>query len=196
MKNNLGIQTLFAKSGGVLTTQELNEAGVSYYFIKKLLQAGRIERIKQGVYRWAEGTEDEWLEVAKIVPQGIFCLFSAALLHQLSTFVPAAYHLAIPWKDKVTLPDYPPVQLYFWKDNQYERGTTTHERAGFALQVYDLEKTVCDFIKFRNKVGMDSTKEVVRSYLNRKDRNLNKLMDYSRKLKISSVVEQYLEVLV
>jgi predicted transcriptional regulator of viral defense system len=196
MKKNLKIKTLFLKRGGVLTTKELKEAGVSYYFIQKMLQNEQIERIKRGVYRWAEGTEDEWVEVSKIVPHGIFCLFSAALLYDLSTFVPSGYHVAIPWKDKVRLPDYPPIKLYFWKDAQYELGKTTHQRNAFILPVYDLEKTVCDFIKFRNKVGLDVTKEVIRNYLARRDRNLNTLMDYSRQLKISSVVEQYIEVLV
>lgn len=196
MKKQHQIRAFFAKHGDVLTTRELKEAGVSYYSIQKLLQNGQVERIKRGVYRWSEGIEDEWLEVNKIVPQGIFCLFSIAVLFELSTFVPSQYHVAIPWKDKVRLPDYPPIKLYFWKDAQYELGQTTHQRNEFELPVYDLEKTVCDFIKLRNKVGLDVTKEVIRSYLDRKDRNLNKLMDYSRRLKISSVVEKYIELLV
>lgn len=182
--------------GGVLTTGELNEAGISYYFIKKLIQNGEIERIKQGVYRWIEGLNDERIEVNKIVPQGIFCLFSAADLHELTTFVSSAYHMAIPWKSKVTLPDYPPIQLYFWKDNQYNIGQVDYKSDALDIVIYDLEKTVCDFVKFRRKVGLDITKEVIRNYLNRKDRNLDKLMSYSHQLKISSVVKRYLEVLV
>lgn len=187
---------LFKSGGGVLTTGELEEAGISYYFIKKLMRSNEIERIKQGVYRWLEGSNDEWAEVKKIVPQGVFCLFSAAALHELSTFVSSEYHVAIPWKSKVTLPHYPPIQLYFWKDNQYHIGQVDYKNDALDLVLYDLEKTVCDFVKFRRKVGLDITKEVIRNYLNRKDRNLDKLMAYSRQLKISSVVKRYIEVLV
>lgn len=196
MEKHDEIYELFNSVGGVLTTGELNEAGISYYFIKKLIQNGEVERIKQGVYRWIEGLNDERIEVNKIVPQGIFCLFSAADLHELTTFVPSVYHVAIPWKDKVTLPDYPPIQLYFWKDNQYHIGQVDYKSDALDIAIYDLEKTVCDFIKFRRKVGLDITKEVIRNYLNRKDRNLDKLMSYSRQLKISSVVKRYIEVLV
>jgi len=135
-------------------------------------------------------------EARKIVPQGIFCLFSAALLHDLSAFIPSEYHIAIPWKAKVKLPESPPIKLYYWKREQYEVGKSIHRREERELTVYNLEKTVCDFIKLRNKVGLDVTKEVVRNYLKRKDRNLNKLMDYSQQLKISSVVKQYIEVMV
>ena len=190
------INKLFKSGGGVLTTGELKEAEVSYYFIRKLMQNGKIERVKQGIYRWIEGSNDEWIEVKKIVPQGVFCLFSAAALHELTTFVPSAYHMAIPWKSKVTLPDYPPIRLYFWKDKQYDLGNFNYKNDAVDIAMYDLEKTVCDFVKFRRKVGLDITKEVIRNYLSRKDRNLNKLMAYSRKLKISSVVERYIEVLV
>lgn len=196
MEKHDEIYELFNSVGGVLTTGELNEAGISYYFIKKLIQNGEVERIKQGVYRWIEGLNDERIEVKKIVPQGIFCLFSAADLHELTTFVPSVYHVAIPWKDKVTLPEYPPIQLYFWKDNQYHIGQVDYKSDALDIAIYDLEKTVCDFIKFRRKVGLDITKEVIRNYLNRKDRNLDKLMSYSRQLKISSVVKRYIEVLV
>lgn len=190
------IKRLFLASGGVLTREELHEAGISYYFIRKLLNAGELERIKQGVYRWKEAENDEWAEVQKMVPRGIFCLFSAAFLHELTTFMPSQYHVAIPWKDKVTLPEYPPVKLYYWQKPQYELGQAVIQRDGYEINIYDREKTVCDFIKFRNKVGMDIMKEIVKTYLGAKDRNLNKLMTYARQLGISSLVRSYLEVMV
>ena len=196
MNKKQNIQELFAESGGVLTTEELNEAGVSYYYIRKLLDIGELERIKQGVYRWKEAKNDEWAEVQKMIPQGIFCLFSTSFLHELSTFVPSQYHVAIPWKDKVSLPDYPPVKLHYWQAPQYAVGRSIRQRDGYELNIYDQEKTVCDFIKFRNKVGIDVMKEVVRNYLGRKDRNLNKIMIYARQLGISSIIKSHFELLV
>lgn len=58
------------------------------------------------------------------------------------------------------------------------------------------EKTVCDFIKFRNKVGLDVTKEVLKNYLAFRERNLNDLMVYAKQMGISTIVRQYLEILV
>lgn len=196
MNKEQQIKRLFFESGGVLSTEELYEAGISYYFIRKLLNAGELERIKQGVYRWKEAENDEWAEVQKMVPKGIFCLFSAAFLHELSTFVPSQYHVAIRWKDKVTLPEYPPVKLYYWQEPQYDLGHAIIQRDGYEINSFDREKTVCDFIKFRNKVGIDIMKEIVKTYLGAKDRNLNKLMTYAGQLGISSLVRSYLEVMV
>lgn len=40
-----------------------------------------------------------------------------------------------------------------------------------------MERSVCDAVKFRNKVGTDVCSEVVNSYLSRSERNLTILMD-------------------
>ena len=65
---------------------------------------------------------------------------------------------------------------------------------GFTIRLYDVERCVCDAVKFRNKVGMDVCSEIIDSYLARPDRNLSRLMDYARLLRVAHILEQYLQV--
>jgi hypothetical protein len=65
---------------------------------------------------------------------------------------------------------------------------------GFNIRRYDVERCVCDAVKFRNKVGMDVCSEIINNYLERPDRNLSKLMDYARRLRVGKIIEQYLQV--
>ena len=65
---------------------------------------------------------------------------------------------------------------------------------GFNIRVYDVERSVCDAVKFRNKVGMDVCSEIINNYLERPDRNLSRLMDYARILRVGTILEQYLQV--
>lgn len=65
---------------------------------------------------------------------------------------------------------------------------------GFNIRVYDVERSVCDAVKFRNKVGMDVCSEIINNYLERPNRNLSRLMDYARKLRVGTILEQYLQV--
>jgi len=65
---------------------------------------------------------------------------------------------------------------------------------GNIVNVYDSEKTVCDFIKFKNKLGFDTAKEVFKTYLGREDRNIHKLVQYSKMLRIHSTIDQYLKI--
>ena len=64
----------------------------------------------------------------------------------------------------------------------------------FNIRLYDVERCVCDAVKFRNKAGMDVCSEIINNYLERPDRNLSKLMDYARKLRVGTILEKYLQV--
>lgn len=186
---------VFKKLGGVLTKKELDANGVSYYHIKQLLKEGDLERIKQGVYRLGAMPTDEMLEVQKLIPQGVFCMYSAALSHDLTTFTPSEYHVAIPHKSKVTLPSYPPIKVYYWDGNLLSLGQEEKYINGIPIRVFDIEKTICDIIKFRSKAGEDIAKEVLKEYLRSKSKNINKLLEYSKKLKIYTVVKNYVNIL-
>lgn len=50
---------------------------------------------------------------------------------------------------------------------------------GFSVNVYDVEKCVCDAVKFRNKIGTDVCSEIISNYLERPERNISKLIDYA-----------------
>ena len=62
--------------------------------------------------------------------------------------------------------------------------------------IYDIEKTVADIVSYREKIGIEETKEVLTTYLRRSDRNLNRLLRYAEMLKGGDVMKKYLEVLV
>ena len=61
--------------------------------------------------------------------------------------------------------------------------------------IYDMEKTVVDIISYREKIGIEETKEVLINYLSKKDRNINKLMEYAKILGQEQILKTYLEVL-
>ena len=65
---------------------------------------------------------------------------------------------------------------------------------GFQVKVYDVERCVCDAVKFRNKVGIDVCSEIIDNYLSRPERNISKLMDYARQLRVGNILENYLQV--
>jgi hypothetical protein len=63
------------------------------------------------------------------------------------------------------------------------------------LSVYDPEKTLCDCARYRNKIGQDVFREALTEYLKRPGRNIDKLLDYAKKLRVWSVVHPMAEAL-
>lgn len=190
-------EKIFLENGGIAATHTLMEGGVTYYTLRNLMTKGIVTKLKQGIYRLetAPTPADELAEVANIVPKGVYCLFSACTYYGMTTFVSGEHHLAIPKHSKVKIPEYPPIQLYYWADTSYGLGVTTVMTDNGEVRMYDIEKTVCDMVKFRNKVGIDTMKEVLSHYLSRKDRKIHQLNAYARQMNITGVLSNYLDVL-
>ena len=131
----------------------------------------------------------------KYVKSGIICLYSAWNYYGLTTYIPHEFHIAIEKKSKIRLPDFPPIKLYYWSKSILPIGKVTIEMENNQVDIYDLEKSVCDAVKFRNKVGKDILNEVLNEYLKRKDRNLEKLIQYAKLLRVEKALKDYLDVL-
>ncbi len=64
------------------------------------------------------------------------------------------------------------------------------------FKIYDIEKTVVDILYYRNKVGIEETKEILINYLARDDRDLIKFQRYADELGCGKILGTYLEVLI
>ena len=107
--------------------------------------------------------------------------------------MPAAICVAIEGKRKLCLPDYPVIDLYYWKKEYLGIGVIQKELSGYAVRITDLERTVCDAIKYRNKIGLDVCGEVIDNYLKKENRNISLLHEYAGKLRLRTVLTKYLE---
>lgn len=189
------IANLSERYKGLFKAADLIEAGLSFKQIRHLVVIGTLEKLDRGMYRTAEYPYDERVEIARRIPNGVFCLFSACFLHHLSDIVPSEQHLAVPKKLRYVLPDYPPVKLYFWEETAFQLGISAFDLGESKIRVFDPEKTVCDMCRLRGKTGLDVLKEVVKNYLQRPDRDLAKLHDYARQLRVEKTLNQYLSIL-
>jgi predicted transcriptional regulator of viral defense system len=193
MKNR--IENLFMEHEGVVPTGTLMKNGINHYQINQLLKENVILKLKHGVYKWKNEDENEWADLTHLVPYGVLCTLTTALYYELTTFVSSDYHIAIPKKAKIILPNYPPIKLYYWEATAFNLGVTESDIQQTTIKMYDIEKTVCDIIRFRNKIGTDIAKEVLKNYLKRPDRNIAKLNEYAKKLNISTVLSNFLTIL-
>ena len=124
-----------------------------------------------------------------------FCLHTACFYYELTTSIPSEIHVAIADDRRVALPDYPPIKLYYWNDTPLNLGITAVLVDNQSIQMYDLEKTICDVIRHRNKIGFETLKEILKNYLNRKDRDLNRLNLYAKQLNIQNKVDDFIKIL-
>lgn len=183
----------------IFSMQELKKQGFSQYKVSKLVEEGRLNKLNKSYYENTgyHGEESDFYYAEAYAPNGVICLLSAAVYYNLTTYIPDAIDVAIPRKAKIsTLPDWPQMNVYHYTDARYELGVQKVEEGKNGFQIYDMEKTVVDIVFYREKVGIEETKEVLITYLQRKNRNLNRLLKYAELMKCDKAMRQYLEVLI
>ena len=156
-----------ASLGGTISTTDISHLS-EYKQVLRAKERGDLIRLRHGVYAAPEALLNTMIDVERIIPNGVVCLYNAWTYHQLSTTVPPAFCIAIANKRKVVLPHALPIELYYWKKENLE--------------------------KYRNKIGLDVCAEVIRTYLKKPNRNLARLQDYAKRLRVFNTLKNYLEI--
>lgn len=179
----------------IISIEELKEKGFNYYKINQLVEKGILRQLNKRYYEniYYTGELTDFSYIPAYIPQGVICLMSVAVYYDLTDYMPDSVDVAIPRKSRVsTLPDWPSIDLYYYTDYRYKLGIEENN----GIHIYDIEKTVVDIIYYRERMGIDTAKEVLVNYLRRRDRNLNKLIRFADKCKCGKIMRTYLEVLI
>lgn len=193
------IVDIIAENKKFITTAELKDMGYSYYKMGQLEKNGLLHRVNRTTYENLsyKGDENDFFSAEAYVPNGVICLMSAARYYGLTNFLPDTVDVAIDRKKKVsTLPEWPELRIFYFNPARMDIGVTEVIEDGNKFHIFDIEKTVVDIIYFRNKIGIEETSEVLKNYLKRKDRQIDRLYTYARRLRCEKVTRTYLEVLI
>ena len=182
-----------SESGGTIRTRELHEPR-AYYGINKDLKSGNVIRLKNGVYMLPEEFANTMIDIERIVPGGVVCMYSAWDYYGLTTQIPDGFYVAIEKHRKVVVPEISGIVLCYWEEKYCTMGVVDAEIANHKVKIFSIEKSVCDAIKFRNKIGTEVAVEILRNYLKRKDRNISRLVEYAKQMRVLSTMRQYLEM--
>lgn len=178
-----------------ITSAEVKESGrTAYYKMLEKVRQGELIQVRRGVYANVEQLSAGMIDLDTVVPGGILCLWSTWSIHHLTTSMPQAYHVAVKRGRKIPAPVFPQVEIHYYSESLLNIGLTETIVDGFKIKLYNAERCVCDAVKFRNKIGIDVCSEIISNYLERPDRNLSRLMDYARLLRVGKILEQYLQV--
>lgn len=186
------IEEIVSELGGVAVLSQVENTALR----QRIIRAGNrgvLTRVRKGVYMLPEKLATTMIDVEKIIPGGVVCLYSAFRYHGLSTQVPASTCIAVAQNRKIKLPAYPAISLYYWAPNYLTIGVSYVDIDGMMVRITDLERTVCDAIRYRNKIGLDVCGEVLNDYLKKPNRNIGLLNTYAHQLRVHKTLTQYLE---
>lgn len=184
------------KNGGIIDNKSAAAAGISRAMLSKLCKENKIQRLTRGQYIFADDMQDELLSIELRSNQLIFSHETALFLHGISDRVPFEHSVTVPSNKVPSKTIREDCKIYYIKPELFELGKTKLKtQFGNEVTSYDLERTVCDMIRSRNKVGSETFLAALKLYAANPQKDLNKLNSYAKKMKIAGVVRKYVEVL-
>jgi predicted transcriptional regulator of viral defense system len=193
------VYTLFHQAGGVLRMAEALHLGIHRRELYHLRDSGQLEVLSRGLYRLKSTKEaqfPDFIPAAKKVPRGVICLISALAFHGITTQIPHFVYLAIPRNAYKPTISHPPMRYFWYSEKMLKTGVLRHHVVGCSFKIFNLEKTLIDCVKYRNKIGMDVVLEALKMYWRRGKPNLNKLMDYARLFRVERVLKPIIETII
>ena len=194
MKYKNEILKLF--NNGYLTTKDVIEHNIPRIYLSRLIDEHIIERVSRGVYIKTNDIPDDMIILQNKSKNAIYSHMTALYLYGLSNRIPIKYDITVNQGYNGTLQKENNVNLFYVKRNLLNLGLTTYMLdTGYEIKVYDLERTICDIIKNKNRLDQEVVNKAIRGYFYSNNKNVLKLYDYAKKLKIYDKVRNTFEVL-
>lgn len=185
------------KSGGIIKTADLINAGLTKSDITNLADNSFIEKVKHGYYRLSDINISEEQILSTLLLEGIVCVQSALFHYGYTDYTPREWNIAVPRtisRSKLKI-DEVPIRAYYIQNEFFEIGKITEDFNGFILNIYDRERTICDCFKYKNQLDSEIFNKAINSYIADDKKNLANLSKYAKQLKVYKKVTELMEVL-
>jgi len=190
------IERLLKKNNGTLVTSELTEKNIPRIYLAKMMKLDKIIKVKRGVYASPDAIEDEMYYMQKKYSRIIYSHETALYLLNLSDRTPFEYSITVPSSYKVVSNLREEMSIYYIKDDLHQLGAISYtNNFGNEIKIYNLERTICDLLRSRNRMDIEIINKTMKEYVSKKEANYKLLYDYSKKLNIEGVVRKYMELL-
>lgn len=196
MKDEEKVLELIKNNNGIVKTEELSKMNINTVSLTRLLRKGLIERVARGLYTSSNNIEDSYYIFQYKCPKAIFSHETALYFHDLSDRTPIDLMVTIPSGYNSRLLKASNYKFSYIKEDLHEMGVIEMKTPyGNNIRVYDIERTICDIIRDKNKIEKYQFTDALKRYAKLKVKDISKLYKYAEKLNIKEEVKQYIEVL-
>ena len=180
----------------VLSTEQLIDLGVSKTTLTNYVRDGLIERCGHGYYTMPDTIEDDMYLLMLRSKHIIFSHETALFLNGLSERTPFVHTITIPSNAAIPATIKDQCKCHYIRPDLHELGLIEKPTTfGNIVRCYDIERTLCDILRSRNRMDEETVIAAIKSYGEFKDKNMIRLEDYAERFRVSKKVRQYMEVL-
>ncbi len=180
-----------------LTPKIAEESGISKFKFYKYVRENGLEPVGRGVYSTGTDWIDELYVLHKRCPNAVFSHDEAFYYHGLIDREPLVHTLTVysGYNAHRLIAD-GSCKVYTVKRELLNIGKiVVKDNDGNMIPMYDLERTICDLIRSRSCIEIQDFNSALKAYVARKDKDLNRLMEYAKLFRVNNVIRRYMGVL-
>ena len=186
----------YFESHGTLTVSEAKSLGISRAMLSYMVQNGRLSRLAQGLYAPIDEIPDELAVIARRSERIVFSHETALALHKLHNRIPALPTFTVPTGCRSPRSLDNAVVVYHIRRELFDLGRTVVKSfMGNDIPCYNQERTICDVIRSRSRMEIETYAGAIRTYAASASRNLPLLFIYAKEMGIERKVHAVMEVL-
>lgn len=190
------VERMLLENNGYLLTSQVVDAGISKTYFKEIIGKLQLEKVAKGIYISPDIWPDELYIDCLVSKTIIFSHETALYLHELMEREPAAVWVTVPRTYNATALRKKGYRVSSVTNDLLDLGKTkVKTNYGNDIRVYDMDRTVCDIIKVKEKIDIQIFQTAIKEYMKSKSKNLTHLMQYARILRIEDKVRLYTEVM-
>ena len=190
------ITELIQLHGGYLLFGEAQKLGISKAYLQQYVADNALERVAHGLYKSPDVWTDD-LYILALKNEKAVCSFDTALmLHGLTEREPADIFVTVPRKYNASHLRSKGIIVYQVKEEWVDLGRTVAKTTyGNEVSVYDMERTICDILRVKDKKDPQMFTYAIKEYAKSVNKNLPGLMKYAKEFGVEAELRQYMEVL-
>lgn len=190
------LEQILAEHDGLLQTVQVTAAGISKPIFYDFIKEKKLRQAAHGVYVSADAWVDAMFLIHLRCSQAVFSHETALFFHDLTDREPSPYSVTVKRGYSPSRLKADGIAVYTIKPELHEIGIVNLQTPfGHFVPVYDMERTICDLIRYRSNIEIQTLQSALKQYALRKDKNLRVLMNYAELFHVEKVLRQYLEVL-
>ena len=180
-----------------LTPEIARKNGISKARFYKYIHDNELEQVGHGIYIRKDDWVDELYLLHQRCPNAVFSHDEAFYYHGLTDREPLVHTLTIySGYNAHRLVADGSCKVYSVKRELLNLGKIlVTDSCGNQIPMYDLERTICDLVRSRSSIEIQEFNSVLKAYVSRKDKNLNRLMEYAKVFRVQNVIRKYMELL-
>lgn len=182
------IKQIMNANNGMLSTRMIEPLNISRQYLSIMEKNNEIEKISRGIYLSPNAFEDSYFSFQQKYKKAIFSHMNALYFYGMTEEFPYNYTVTVPQNYHVDIVN-EKCNVFYVSDDIYEMGIVEVKTPnGNKVRAYDKERCICDIIKSKGRMDSEQVRKTIKQYTQSRDKDINKLYEYSKKMKINEKV--------